>query len=162
MSREEFTESEYQYLVQEMRRIATKQDQSDRVSSSHKTEPRTPWRYTPDYYLKKVPIVIPFHHLLRDKEIHTMTHIHHRIREVTSIESPFHQEIREDEKPITILIHSKMAFEEKDILLLDLQRNLTLSILHEVLIVNHTQIVLHLLNKICILIVLLYILVKRK
>ena len=47
MSREEFTESEYQYLVQEMRRIATKQDQSDRVSSSRKMEPRTPRRYTP-------------------------------------------------------------------------------------------------------------------
>ncbi|KAL1175314.1 hypothetical protein V6Z11_A04G080300 [Gossypium hirsutum] len=53
MSREEFTESEYQYLVQEMRRMATKRDQSDRVSSSRKTEPRTPRRYTPDYYLKK-------------------------------------------------------------------------------------------------------------
>ncbi|KAK5802817.1 hypothetical protein PVK06_030441 [Gossypium arboreum] len=53
MSREEFTESKYQYLVQEMRRMATKQDQSDQVSSSRKTKPRTPRRYTPDYYLKK-------------------------------------------------------------------------------------------------------------
>ncbi|KAL1144694.1 hypothetical protein V6Z11_A11G248800 [Gossypium hirsutum] len=53
MSREEFTESEYQYLVQEMRRMATKRDQSDRVSSSRKKEPRNPRRYTPDYYLKK-------------------------------------------------------------------------------------------------------------
>ena len=33
--------------------MATKRDQSDRVSSSHKTEPRTPRRYTPDYYLRK-------------------------------------------------------------------------------------------------------------
>ena len=53
MSYEEFTESEYQYLVQEKRRMATKRDQSDRVSSSRKTEPRTPRRYTPDYYLRK-------------------------------------------------------------------------------------------------------------
>ena len=93
MSYEEFTESEYQYLVQEKRRMATKRDQSDRVSSSRKTKPRTSRRYTPDYYLKKVPIVIPFRHLLRDKEIYTMMHIHQRIREVTSIKSPFHQEI---------------------------------------------------------------------
>ena len=53
MSYEEFTESEYQYLVQEKRRMATKRDQSHRVSSSCKTEPRTPRRYTPDYYLRK-------------------------------------------------------------------------------------------------------------
>ena len=92
MSCEEFTESEYHYLVQEMRRMATKRDQSDRVSSSRKTEPRTPRRYTPDYYLKKSSNRDSFSPST-SRQRDTMTHIHQRIREVTSIESPFHQEI---------------------------------------------------------------------